>query len=104
MGAACCTHPLDLIKVHLQTSSSSDGQKRGIAGAVAKVYRSDGVKGFYSGLTASLLRQASYSTTRFAIYDVSYKYLYYHLRLKMMIGTVHSLFTLVLKKLHFDTS
>jgi len=70
MGAACCTHPLDLIKVHLQTSSSSDGQKRGIAGAVAKVYRSDGVKGFYSGLTASLLRQASYSTTRFAIYDI----------------------------------
>jgi len=71
MGAACCTHPLDLIKVHLQTgSASATSEKRGIAGAVAKVYRTDGIRGFYSGLTASLLRQASYSTTRFAIYDI----------------------------------
>ena len=80
MGAACCTHPLDLIKVHLQTASSathnavqqgSTHPKVGIFGTIAKVYRTDGVRGFYSGLTASLLRQASYSTTRFAIYDVS---------------------------------
>ena len=82
MGAACCTHPLDLIKVHLQTANtaataaaggagSSSGQKGGIYGTVLKVYRSDGIRGFYSGLSASLLRQASYSTTRFALYEVS---------------------------------
>ena len=72
MGAACCTHPLDLIKVHLQTgsASASTSEKRGITGAVAKVYRTDGIRGFYSGLTASLLKQASYCTTRFAIYDI----------------------------------
>ena len=79
MGAACCTHPLDLIKVHLQTATAtqnavqqgSSHPKVGIFGTIAKVYKTDGVRGFYSGLTASLLRQASYSTTRFAIYDVS---------------------------------
>ena len=93
MGAACCTHPLDLIKVHLQTASSathnavqqgSTHPKVGIFSTIAKVYRTDGVRGFYSGLTASLLRQASYSTTRFAIYDVSEsdsKYNSYNIRI-----------------------
>jgi len=66
VGAACCTHPLDLIKVHLQT------QQKGSIGLVqmgVKVFRSDGVLGLYSGLTASVLRQMTYSMTRFAIYE-----------------------------------
>ena len=74
MGAACCTHPIDLIKVHLQTANAAaaGGQRVGIVGQVVKVYRSDGIRGFWNGLSASLLRQASYSTVRFGIYDVSY--------------------------------
>ena len=73
MGAACCTHPIDLIKVHLQTANAAaaGGQRVGIVGQVFKVYRSDGIRGFWNGLSASLLRQASYSTVRFGIYDVS---------------------------------
>ena len=77
MGAACCTHPLDLIKVHLQTANAAaagGGQRVGIVGQVFKVYRSDGIRGFWNGLSASLLRQASYSTVRFGIYDVSVQY------------------------------
>ena len=69
MGAACCTHPLDLIKVHLQTSSNA-GSKMGIWSQTVKIVRTDGFFGLYSGLSASLLRQATYSTTRFAVYDV----------------------------------
>uniref|UniRef100_A0AAY4BRA7 Mitochondrial dicarboxylate carrier n=1 Tax=Denticeps clupeoides TaxID=299321 RepID=A0AAY4BRA7_9TELE len=65
-GAACCTHPLDLIKVHLQTQQEV---KMRMVGMAMQVVRSDGVIALYSGLSASLCRQLSYSMTRFAIYD-----------------------------------
>jgi len=67
-GAACCTHPLDLIKVQLQT------KKDGNIGAVAQakiIIRSEGFLALYNGLSASLVRQLTYSTTRFAIYEVA---------------------------------
>ena len=35
------------------------------------IVKNQGVSALYSGLSASLLRQLTYSTTRFAIYDVS---------------------------------
>jgi len=73
MGAACCTHPLDLIKVHLQTSNAQLGAnqpKMGIVSQAVKVVKSDGPRGLWSGLSASLFRQGTYSTSRFAIYDV----------------------------------
>jgi len=67
-GAACCTHPLDLLKVHLQTQQ--DG-KIGILKQTVKIVKGEGVLALYNGLSASLVRQLTYSTTRFAIYEVS---------------------------------
>jgi len=67
-GAACCTHPLDLVKVQLQT------KKDGNIGALAQakhIIRSEGFLALYNGLSASLVRQLTYSTTRFAIYEVA---------------------------------
>lgn len=68
-GAACCTHPLDLLKVHLQTSGK--GEKIGIIAQTIKIVRHQGILAMYNGLSASLLRQITYSTTRFAVYEVS---------------------------------
>lgn len=65
-GAACCTHPLDLLKVHLQTQTQG---KIGLIQMGIKVFKSDGIFGLYNGLTASLLRQMTYSMTRFGIYE-----------------------------------
>uniref|UniRef100_A0A8C9WA05 Mitochondrial dicarboxylate carrier n=2 Tax=Scleropages formosus TaxID=113540 RepID=A0A8C9WA05_SCLFO len=65
-GAACCTHPLDLIKVHLQTQQEV---KLRMTGMAMHVVRSEGVLALYSGLSASLCRQMSYSLMRFAIYE-----------------------------------
>ena len=77
-GAACCTHPLDLLKVHLQTATSkskiegtSGPSKSGLVANTLLIIRSDGVLALYNGLTASLLRQLTYSTTRFGIYEVA---------------------------------
>ncbi|KAI5791623.1 oxoglutarate/malate carrier protein [Peziza echinospora] len=98
-GSASClaaffTHPLDLVKVRLQTggaalasssstvgvggdgaaaaiSSSSSKQlgKPGMVGTFVRIVRHEGFLTLYSGLSASLLRQATYSTTRFGVYE-----------------------------------
>ncbi|XP_003744627.1 mitochondrial dicarboxylate carrier [Galendromus occidentalis] len=69
--AACCTHPLDLLKVVLQTKNQgAPGQKVGILASTRSIYKANGIIGFYNGLSASLLRQLTYSTTRFGLYEV----------------------------------
>ncbi|PVU86772.1 hypothetical protein BB561_006564 [Smittium simulii] len=65
-SAAVFTHPMDLLKVRLQTNI---GSKASIGKVVSEIFRVQGVSGFYRGLSAALLRQASYSTVRFGIYE-----------------------------------
>ncbi|KAJ6260240.1 hypothetical protein Dda_4464 [Drechslerella dactyloides] len=70
MWAAVFTHPLDLNKVRLQTAKKvGNGPKPGMVDTFKLIYRNEGFRGLYSGLTASLLRQATYSTTRFGVYE-----------------------------------
>jgi len=69
-GAACCTHPLDLVKVHLQTQQQG---KMSLVRQTVLIVNQQGIGALYSGLTASLLRQLTYSTTRFGIYEVTKK-------------------------------
>lgn len=66
-GAACVTHPLDLLKVTLQTQQEG---KLSLLQLTGKIIRTQGVSALYNGLSASLLRQLTYSTTRFGIYEV----------------------------------
>nr|CAD7444245.1 unnamed protein product [Timema bartmani] len=66
-GAACCTHPLDLLKVHLQTQQEG---KLSLLRLTVNIVKQQGVLALYNGLSASLLRQLTYSTTRFGIYEV----------------------------------
>ncbi|XP_027561032.1 mitochondrial dicarboxylate carrier isoform X1 [Neopelma chrysocephalum] len=71
-GAACCTHPLDLLKVHLQTQQEVKMRMMGMA---MHVIRTDGFFALYNGLSASLCRQMTYSLTRFGIYETAKKHL-----------------------------
>ncbi|PAA49839.1 hypothetical protein BOX15_Mlig022545g1, partial [Macrostomum lignano] len=64
--AAACTHPLDLLKVHLQTQQKAD---IGLVRMGVVVLKRDGIMGLYNGLSASIMRQLTYSMTRFAIYE-----------------------------------
>lgn len=66
MMACTVTHPLDLAKVRLQTASTP-GQ--GLVSMVYQIITKEGFFKIYSGLTASLLRQATYSTARFGVYE-----------------------------------
>ncbi|XP_033923420.1 mitochondrial dicarboxylate carrier isoform X2 [Melopsittacus undulatus] len=71
-GAACCTHPLDLLKVHLQTQQEVKMRMMGMA---MHVIRNDGFLALYNGLSASLCRQMTYSLTRFGIYETAREHL-----------------------------
>ncbi|XP_044528979.1 mitochondrial dicarboxylate carrier-like [Gracilinanus agilis] len=66
VGAACVTHPLDLLKVLLQTEH---GRNFGVAGMTVRVITINGFSSFYNGLSASVCRQLTYSMIRFSIYD-----------------------------------
>lgn len=78
--AALCTHPIDLLKVRLQLQGAAAGaakttattttpqQRLGLLGTTSAVFREGGISALYKGLSASLLRQATYTTTRFGCY------------------------------------
>lgn len=88
--ACSVTHPIDTIKVRLQlqslappVSSSPLSTAAGAAGGVLPtrylgfrhgllaILREEGfVNGWYKGVQASLIREASYSSLRFGLYDV----------------------------------
>lgn len=64
MGATVFVQPLDLIKTRMQLG----GGGRSSFSVGAEILRKEGVSGIYTGLSAGLLRQATYTTTRLGIY------------------------------------
>lgn len=65
--AVTTTHPLDLIKVQLQTQPVGD--RKPVAEIIGNIYKSGGFLGFYNGISASWFRQLTYTTARFALYE-----------------------------------
>lgn len=66
MGAATVCHPLDVIRVQMQTEGST---YRGVGDAAAGIYKKDGLKdGLYAGVSAAYLRQWLYGSCRIGIY------------------------------------
>lgn len=92
--AGCSTHPLDLIKVRMQLQGESlapssnpnlhpafayNGTTLPISHPISrsgpvsvglKIYRTEGVSALFSGISATVLRQTLYSTTRMGLYEV----------------------------------
>ena len=82
MIGAASAHPFDLIKVRLQVQGEVGAATKatrgsrpapkvlGIVTMAKHIWGTDGVKGFFSGVSASAMRQIVYSGVRFAAYDV----------------------------------
>jgi len=69
--ATCFVQPIDLIKTRMQLSGeggSSRAHKTAFH-AAWNIAKAEGFKGMYRGLTAGLLRQATYTTTRLGVYQ-----------------------------------
>ncbi|EFN76313.1 Mitochondrial 2-oxoglutarate/malate carrier protein [Harpegnathos saltator] len=65
MAATCVVHPMDVIKNRMQMQKG----KVSIWSLIGTIYSKEGVAKFYSGLTAGLVRQATYTTVRLGIYN-----------------------------------
>ncbi|KAG6532974.1 mitochondrial uncoupling protein 5-like [Zingiber officinale] len=97
--AGCSTHPLDLIKVRMQLQGESASaalrpaipvyggpsaaalpqqipsfppllRRPGPVAVCGQILRAEGPVGFFSGVSATVLRQSLYSTTRMGLYDM----------------------------------
>merc|ERR1712013_670104 len=68
MGATLFVQPLDLVKTRMRVAKSSGGAKPSTFGVITSVIKNEGISTLYNGLSAGLLRQATYTTTRLGIY------------------------------------
>ncbi|CAK1587247.1 unnamed protein product [Parnassius mnemosyne] len=65
MAATCVVQPLDLIKTRMQLS----GGGRSSFAVAGEIVAREGFFSLYTGLSAGLLRQATYTTTRLGVYN-----------------------------------
>lgn len=54
---------MDVIKIRMQVSQNN------LRDTILQTFREKGIPGFYTGLTAAVLRQLTYSTTRLGMYN-----------------------------------
>ncbi|KAI8895175.1 mitochondrial carrier domain-containing protein [Globomyces pollinis-pini] len=69
-GISCCvaavfTHPIDTIKIRLQLNGELAA--KGNSNVISNMIRSEGIVSLWRGLSASVLREASYSTIRMGL-------------------------------------
>lgn len=70
MAATLFVQPLDLVKNRMQLSGEMGAARQYTSSgqALVTILKAEGVRGIYAGLSAGLLRQATYTTTRLGIY------------------------------------
>ena len=69
MGATCFVQPLDLVKNRMQLIGADGGKRVTSAQVIGQVIKTEGLAALYTGLSAGLLRQASYTTVRMGVYN-----------------------------------
>jgi len=70
VSATFFTHPIDVVKYKLQVSGRKGLRAyNGTIDAARGMMKDEGVMGFYRGLTASMMRQVSYGSTRLGMYS-----------------------------------
>lgn len=71
MLASVIVQPLDLVKTRMQVAGASGKREyKSSFDCIAKVFQSEGFLAFYNGISAGLLRQATYTTTRMGVYQM----------------------------------
>lgn len=71
MMASVIVQPLDLVKTRMQVAGASGKQEyKSSFDCIAKVFQSEGFLAFYNGISAGLLRQATYTTARMGVYQM----------------------------------
>eukprot|EP00730_Choanoeca_flexa_P014078 TRINITY_DN6020_c0_g1_i2.p1 TRINITY_DN6020_c0_g1~~TRINITY_DN6020_c0_g1_i2.p1 ORF type:complete len:299 (+),score=62.48 TRINITY_DN6020_c0_g1_i2:197-1093(+) len=74
MAATCFVQPLDLIKNRMQMAGRGGGAAPSFLATLMGVVRNEGPLAVYTGLSAGLLRQATYTTTRLGVYNTLFQH------------------------------
>lgn len=76
MAATLVVQPLDLIKNRMQLSGVGKSEKEFKTSfhALTGILRKEGFFALYNGLSAGLLRQATYTTGRMGVYSVMFDF------------------------------
>lgn len=72
IGGTLVVQPLDLVKTRMQLAAkvTTAGEKAPTSiTVIMNIIKKEGVRGLYSGLSAGILRQATYTTTRLGVYN-----------------------------------
>eukprot|EP00696_Hemimastix_kukwesjijk_P011467 gnl/Hemi2/24400_TR8202_c0_g1_i1.p1 gnl/Hemi2/24400_TR8202_c0_g1~~gnl/Hemi2/24400_TR8202_c0_g1_i1.p1 ORF type:complete len:307 (+),score=75.80 gnl/Hemi2/24400_TR8202_c0_g1_i1:61-981(+) len=76
MCAACCTNPIDVIKVRMQlegelqsATQATERHYKNFVSGMSRIVAEEGVLALYKGLPASLMREGIYSTIRLGGYE-----------------------------------
>jgi len=69
MGATLIVQPFDLLKTRMQLAGRNSATKATFLGTASSVIKNEGFFKLYNGLSAGLLRQATYTTTRLGVYN-----------------------------------
>lgn len=75
MGATVFVQPLDLVKNRMQLAGQGTKAREYKTSfhCLVSILKNEGVSGVYTGLSAGLLRQATYTTTRLGIYTILFE-------------------------------
>ncbi|SPO19892.1 related to mitochondrial uncoupling protein 3 [Ustilago trichophora] len=65
--SAACTNPADIVKVRQQLKV--DKTRANFIGVASDMVKKEGIKALWNGVTASCLRELTYSTVRFGLYE-----------------------------------
>lgn len=69
--ATCCIQPIDMVKVRIQLSGeagAAGSAARGPFAIASSIIKNEGFLSLYKGLSAALLRQLTYGTTRLGLF------------------------------------
>ncbi|XP_016972031.1 mitochondrial 2-oxoglutarate/malate carrier protein [Drosophila rhopaloa] len=69
MMATCIVQPLDLVKTRMQISATT-GEYKSSLDCLVKTFKNEGILALYNGLSAGLMRQATYTTARMGFYQM----------------------------------
>lgn len=70
IGSTTIVYPLDVIKVRMQlTGEAGSVVNTNLLRMGSHILRGEGLKGFYTGLSAAFVRQITYTTARLGIYQ-----------------------------------
>ena len=70
MTASSITHPIDLVKVRMLLYGELQKNTYSRLSIFKNIFKKEGIRGMYNGVSAALFRQSLFSTSRFGIYDI----------------------------------